>query len=241
MARDYWFGFGTNPTTNTGLAPTFIFFVNGSGQTQAPPSITETYVGTGLYKSSYTPTQTIAFILDGATTGLATADRYIFGVFDPQDTMGSTLVAVSASLIALGNSNIALGMSNVALGNSNIALGMTNVSIGTTGVGYGASNFLLLNNMGSTVIAIGSTVSGLGISLAGVASLIGSASDSFGSTSADPTTLFGFLRRAQEMAEGNQVYTKATGILQFFSRGSGTSTMLRQKTVTDTTTTTTKE
>jgi len=62
--------------------------------------------------------------------------------------------------------------------------------------------------------------------------------DSFGSTSVDPTTVIGFLKRLQELGEGNALYTKATGIWQIFSRGS--STLLREKTLTDSTSTSTK-
>lgn len=91
-ARDYWLVFGSgNPALKSGLSPTFITFVDGTGATLAPPSITETYVGTGLYKFSYEATLTIAFTCDGATTGLSTSDRYIVGVLDPQDWMGQRL------------------------------------------------------------------------------------------------------------------------------------------------------
>ncbi len=62
---------------------------------------------------------------------------------------------------------------------------------------------------------------------------MGTVTDSFGSTASDPTTVFGFLRRMQEFWEGNKIYTKSTGIWQIFSRGS--STMLREKTLTNTT------
>ena len=58
---------------------------------------------------------------------------------------------------------------------------------------------------------------------------IGTVADSFGSTSSDPATVFGYLKRALEFWEGNALYTKATGIWQIFSRGS--STLLRQKTL----------
>lgn len=67
---------------------------------------------------------------------------------------------------------------------------------------------------------------------------IGFATDSFGSTSSDPTTLWGYLKRILEFFEGDQTYTKATGILQIFNRGS--TTLLRQKTLTNTTTSATK-
>ena len=192
MARDYWFAFGTgNPATYSGLAPTFISFINNAGTTYAPPTITER-ASTGLYQISYGATQTIAFVMDGATSGLATSDRYISGVFDPYDQFGVTLNAA------------------FALGTTSVALGTTSVAIGTTSVAL-----LNINNL-----AIGSTAS------------------SYGSTSVDPVDLYGFLKRARELSEGNQIYTKATGILDMYVR-SGV-TLLIEKTITDTSTTTTK-
>lgn len=67
---------------------------------------------------------------------------------------------------------------------------------------------------------------------------LGSTGDSFGSTAIDAITLFGKLNRLQEDLEGNMVFTKATGVFQFFNRGS--STMLIQKQIVDSTSQTTK-
>lgn len=58
---------------------------------------------------------------------------------------------------------------------------------------------------------------------------LGYSTDSFGSTATDPGTVFGIVKRLQEDLEGDQFFTKATGIWQIFSRGS--STLLRQKTI----------
>jgi hypothetical protein len=57
--------------------------------------------------------------------------------------------------------------------------------------------------------------------------------DSFGSTSIDPTTILGFLKRMQEFLEGNKVFTKSTGLWDVYSRGS--TTLLVEKTLSDTT------
>lgn len=304
MARDYWFAFGAQPSVNTGLAPTFITFVNSAGTTIAPPTIAETYSGTGLYKANYNATQTIAFVLDGATTGLGTNNRYIFGVFDPQDTMGQTLVAVGntaiaiglsglafgqtgvaigTSNIALGMTNVAIGLSNIALGNtaiafgvstiafgstlvglgntglafgqtgvaigttnlgyglSNISLGMTNVAIGMTNLGYGLSNISLGTTnvaIGLSNIALGTTAVAIGTSLSFALIGIGNTASSFGDSTTNPVTLFGYVKRLQEFLEGNQVYTKSTGGLVFSSRGS--SYVLASKTVSDSVSQTTK-
>lgn len=67
--------------------------------------------------------------------------------------------------------------------------------------------------------------------------LIGTTSSSFGTTSVDPATLFGYLRRAQEYAEGIQTFTKASGVWDIKSRGG---TLITQKTLADTTTSTTR-
>jgi len=62
--------------------------------------------------------------------------------------------------------------------------------------------------------------------------------DSIGSTSTDPTTIIGFLKRAQEFLEGDAQYAKSAGTWNIYSRGS--STLLRVKTLTNTTSAATK-
>ncbi len=241
MARDYWFAFGSRPAANTGLAPSFITFVNGSGVTIAPPTIAETYVGSGLYKVNYNATQTISFVMDGATTGLSDSIRYIMGVFDPNDTFGSTLVAIGntsiaigTSGIALGNTAIAIGTSGIALGNtaiaignSNIALGMTNVAIGLTGIGVGLATGSTLVAQGSTIVAMGDTLVSINLNLAS----IGSTASLFGDSITQPGTLFGYMKRVVEFLEGDQTYTKASGVLVYEARGGNT--LIASKTITD--------
>lgn len=193
MSRDYWFSFGSRPSSAASLAPTFITFINGSGTTLTPPSITETYPGSGLYKATYGATQTIAFVMDGATTGLDSSIRYIAGVFDPQDMFGNTLVTAgnnTFSLIALGNTAVAQGS----------ATGSTLVA------------------QGSTLVAIGNSLAAINLSVAG----IGSTGSTFGSVSSNPDSLFGYAKRIVEFLEGNQTYVKASGALTYSSRGSST-------------------
>ena len=43
--------------------------------------------------------------------------------------------------------------------------------------------------------------------------------DSIGTTVTDPTTVIGWLKRAQEFMEGNAVFTKATGVWTIYDRG----------------------
>lgn len=170
--RPYFLSFGASAVS--GLSPTFIQFRAIDGSTLAPPSITEPG-SFGMYLFSYDPVTMVAFICDGATSGLAFQNRYVQGVLDPSDQMGVTLVGI-------GNTAVALGLTNSAL-------------VGTT------------------------------------------ASD-FGTDLSDPTTIFGFLKRAQETREGNETYTKSTGGLDIYSRGS--SQLLASKTIGDNPTETTK-
>lgn len=51
---------------------------------------------------------------------------------------------------------------------------------------------------------------------------IGTTESSFGSTSTDPTTLYGYLKRAQEVSEGDASFDKSTSIWSVSSRGSST-------------------
>ena len=62
---------------------------------------------------------------------------------------------------------------------------------------------------------------------------MGYTTDSFGSTSVDPSTVFGYLKRSQEVWEGNATFTKSTGVWSIYSRGS--TTLLREKSLTNTT------
>ncbi len=247
--RNYWAVFGSGaPSTYSGLAPTFITFVSSSGTNGTPPAITEPG-SKGLYLFAFDASATmIAFVMDGATTGLATADRYISGVLDPYDTFGvtlnaigsaltsqgSTLTGIGSSLIGIGGSLTSIGSTQLGngilltnLGTTMVAIGVTNVAIGSTQT----ANGILITNLGTTTV-------GLGSSLSGLAGFVGTTTSSFGSTSVDPTTLFGFLKRAQETVEGNEVYTKSTGVMTISSRGS--STLLASKTIADTSSQTTK-
>lgn len=82
-----------------------------------------------------------------------------------------------------------------------------------------------LSQLGSTMQAIGNTTN----------SLIGSTLSSYGSDTVDPATLFGYAKRLQELGEGNANFNKSTGNWEILSRGS--STLLRDKTLSNSTTT----
>lgn len=61
---------------------------------------------------------------------------------------------------------------------------------------------------------------------------IGQPYDSYGSTALDPSTLLGYAKRNLEVQEGNATFNKTTGVWDIYSRGS--STLLREKTLENT-------
>lgn len=67
---------------------------------------------------------------------------------------------------------------------------------------------------------------------------VGFLTDSFGSSTVDPTTLFAYTKRLQELLEGNATFNKSTGVWDIYSRGS--TTLLREKTLTNTSSAATK-
>jgi hypothetical protein len=93
---------------------------------------------------------------------------------------------------------------------------------------YGASNIAL----GTTGVAIGTTILSLTGGLTLTSALIGNNSSSFGTSGIDPTTLFGFVKRLQELLEGDQVFYAAGGTFLMYNRGAlGATTLLRTKTI----------
>lgn len=211
----YWARFGSGaPSTSSGLNPTFITFVNNAGQTLTPPSIIELYTGTGLYGFSYTPTVPIAFTLDGATTGLADAVRYVPGTLNPQDDMNTNLANFGVSTLQ--------GVTLLYQGLQGLSTQVVGLSAQIAGLGL-----TLTTNFASVIVGIDT-----------LSTSIGSTASSFGSDVADPTTVFGFLKRSQEFWEGNETYFKTTGVLDFYSRG--TTSLIRSKLISDSTTETNK-
>lgn len=147
----YFLQFGSgDPSTNSGLSPTFTVFKDVAGNDITPPSIAEISTS-GIYGFTFSPTLAITFVCDGATTGLSSTDRYITGGLDP--------------------------------------------------------------SIGDTTALIGDNAS-------------------------DPTSVFGFLKRLQELQEGEETYTKATGVLVRQDR-TGATTLVSQ-TITDSAATITK-
>ncbi len=136
----YSMSFGTgDPRTFSALSPTMLIFVRlTDGATIAPPSITESLSGSGMYQFQYGTTQPIAFLCDGASTNLGSG-RYIRGRLDPDDRSdeyGNTLIGFGVSLFALGTTNVALGTS---IYGQNQSLTVTVAGIGSAGSTFGSS------------------------------------------------------------------------------------------------------
>lgn len=75
---------------------------------------------------------------------------------------------------------------------------------------------------GFTAIGAGSTQG-----FADLNTKIGTTASSFGDSSTDPGTLYGYLKRLQEFNEGNANFDKSTSVWSIYSRGS--SALLRTK------------
>ena len=104
---------------------------------------------------------------------------------------------------------------------------------------YGPTTSILFKVDGGAALASGDRyITGTLDPIQSVDEKIGTTSDSFGSTASDPSTVLGYLKRNQEVLEGNSSYAKSTGIWSIYSRGS--STLLREKTLTNNTTQATK-
>lgn len=170
------------------------------------------------------------------TTGVALGTTMV--------AIGTTHVAQGTTLIAIGTTNIALGTTSVALGTTSIALGTTAVAIGSTGLAFGQTNAV----MGLTLLGYGLTLLGYGTSIyaqgqSGGANFtdllnrIGTTASSFGTTSVDPGDMFGFLKRLQELQEGQASFDKSTGTWLIQTRGA---TLLRSRTLSNSASSVTK-
>lgn len=227
--KQYWLQFGSgDPRTYTGLAPTLVIFKSFSGVALSAPGITEPIAGSGLYKFEYNPSFSVAFLADAATTSPGSTGRYVTGVLDPVHVIDERLPEMGTTLVAVGNSAAVMGGSLAVMGNSLGVMGGSLSVMGTTLAALGASSAV----MGSTLSAIATNVMAIGSSLTAIDAKIGETTASFGNTATDPGTLYGYLKRIQEHHEGNANFNKTTGVWSIYSRGS--STMLREKTLTNT-------
>lgn len=91
---------------------------------------------------------------------------------------------------------------------------------------------------GSAVSGTDRYVTGVLDAVSAVDERVGHINDSFGTTAIDPSTIWGMVKRLQELLEGDGSFAKATGVWQISSRGS--STLLREKDLTNSITSATK-
>jgi hypothetical protein len=232
--KQYWLQFGSgDPRNYTGLTPSLVIFKSFSGVALTAPGLTEPISGSGLYKFEYNPSFSIAFLADGSAS-ISASGRYIAGVLDPSHVvdervsdMGATVVAIGSSAAVMGNSLAVMGGSLSVMGGSLVAMGNTLAAIG-----------LSAGVMGTSLSALGSTVMAIGSSLTAIDAKIGTTASSFGDTLTDPGTIYGHLKRIQEHLEGNATFNKSSGLWYIYSRGS--STMLRAKTLANTSSQATK-
>lgn len=120
------------------------------------------------------------------------------------------------------------------------ASGVTSPAIAEVLAGSGIYNFSyeptistwFLADGGGALAAGDRYISGALDPVQAVDERIGTTSDSFGSTSVDPSTLYGYAKRELEFREGARNFNKATAVLDVYSRGS--STLLSEKTLTNT-------
>lgn len=106
--KSYLLKFGSgDPSSFTGLSPTFTLFLQGptlpwGTPGVAAPGITEIASGTGLYTFVYNATLPFAFVADGGS-GLASGDRYITGILDPIQAVDERVGFPGASI---GSTNV---------------------------------------------------------------------------------------------------------------------------------------
>ncbi len=141
-----------------------------------------------------------------ATTGLApTFTQFV-------DQLGQTLsppgITESPAGFGFYRANYTVGLS------TSIAFVVDGGATLSTSIRYATGNIFEQNSLDT----LGTTL----LTVANIAPLIGSTVASFGSTSVDPSTVFGYLRRSMEVQEGNQTFLKSTGQWSILSRGSST-------------------
>jgi hypothetical protein len=90
-----------------------------------------------------------------------------------------------------------------------------------------------ITGIGNTLSLVASYQFTLATGLTNLALSIGSTSSSYGSSSIDPGSVFGYLKRLQELQEGDQVFQAAGGTLSIYNRTQfdGVTTLLRTKTI----------
>lgn len=149
-----------------------------------------------------------------------------FGSGDPRTNTGLTPTFIIFETAAGGT------LSPPGITETIVGTGLYQFDYGTT------QSIIFTLDGGSALSATDRYITGVLDPIQFVDQAAGYATDSYGSTSVDPGTFFGYFRRLQELFEGDATFTKSTGIWQVFNRGS--TTLLRTKTLTNSTTSATK-
>lgn len=207
MSSSYFMTFGAgDPRQFFGLSPTFLIFKQLDGTSVTPPSISEVGLSTGIYGFTYGVTNPISFLADAATTSPGTQLRYVTGSLDPSNRIDFYGVSILAQGVSIGAQNVSLISQGVSIISQGISLASQSVSLTAQGI--------------SILAAINASGSGLSLS-------IGSTASSYGTSAADPVDIFGYLKRLQELLEGNASFTRQSQAWNLYSRGS--TTLLRTK------------
>lgn len=205
----------TTPGSYPSLAPTFLTYMDmQTGATFTPPGITQ-LAFTGIYMFYHSTTTPFYFLIDGITT-TSSSERYVFGVLGSIQQVDIQISNLSSTLAAYNSTAIAYSTTITALSVSAAAISTTLQGIGLTLQDLVALNTSLVSDVS---VRIGTTAS------------------SFGTTAIDPSSLFGYAKRNQEVLEGDQTFNKVTGAWDIQTRGG---TLLTQKTLSQTSSSVTK-
>lgn len=144
--KSYTLAFGTGASLFSGLSPTMLMFYDlSSGVTVAPPSISESPTGQGVYSFQYGATHPIWFLADAATTSPGTSGRYIVGQIDPadrSDEYGNTIVGIGNTTM---QDVLNIGVTLLSIGES---LSVTVSGIGSTASSIGGSGVYPIDMFG---------------------------------------------------------------------------------------------
>lgn len=95
-----------------------------------------------------------------------------------------------------------------------------------------SANIRYASGLLDPVDAVNEQVTALGVTMTfNFTGLLGTTGATFGGASTDPGTVFGYLKRLQELQEGNANFNKVSGAWEIYSRGS--STLFASKTLTN--------
>lgn len=98
--------FTNNGLPQTGLSPTWYFFLKVSDGTAYTPQPTITEIGGGFYKFSITPTEDVVGVMDGGTTLTSASDRYTFVSLSPNDTNMTMIANIKSATDTINWQNI---------------------------------------------------------------------------------------------------------------------------------------